>query len=230
MNLKELIRICTSEKKIISLVGAGGKTTLMYRLAAEAAGAGRKVIVSTTTHIMRPESNYAVDMEEIKNLWGKGQYAVIGMVDRNTPEKLIFPAKEIYEKAIIEADIILLEADGAKRFPCKVPASYEPVIEETDLVIGVMGMSALGEPLKECCFRFLEEGQWLGVGEDTNLDEEIAIRILSSDKGTKKSINDRDYIVVLNQCDDEVKMKRAQLISKTLEEKYSIKAVCCCLK
>ena len=42
------------------------------------------------------------------------------------------------------AQVVLVEADGAKGKPCKVPADFEPVIpDECDIVIGVMGMDAL---------------------------------------------------------------------------------------
>lgn len=230
MNLDELLKICISEKKIISLTGAGGKTTLMYRLAEKAAKQGRKVMVSTTTHIMRPEENLAADIEGVRALWHKGEYAVIGSIDSASPGKLIFPERELYDRVKKEAELIFLEADGSKGLPCKVPAAHEPVIEESDLVIGVMGMSALGQNMKECCFRFREEGKWLGVDEDAVLNEDIAVRILASENGTRKYAEDREYIVVLNQCDNEEKMKRAQTIAEMLKEKYDIKAVCCCLK
>lgn len=230
MKLEELLKICISEKKIISLVGAGGKTTLMYRIATEAAKCGKRVIVSTTTHIRRPKNNYATGLESVRKLWSEGEYAVIGMMDNNDSQKLIFPEKAFYERVKEEADIILLEADGAKMHSCKVPAAHEPVIIECDMVIGVMGMSAIGQQVKECCFRFSEEGKWLHINEDTKLTEDIAAIILSSDKGTRKNVKDRDYIVVLNQCDNEEKMGHAQAIAKTLEKDYRIKTVCCCLK
>jgi len=36
---------------VVAVVGAGGKTTLVYRLAAEAREAGLRVIVTSTTHM-----------------------------------------------------------------------------------------------------------------------------------------------------------------------------------
>ena len=39
---------------VISLVGGGGKTTLMYNLAAHCARKGWRVLAATTTHIMQP--------------------------------------------------------------------------------------------------------------------------------------------------------------------------------
>ena len=37
--------------EVVAVVGAGGKTTLVYRLAAEARALGRRVLVTTTTHM-----------------------------------------------------------------------------------------------------------------------------------------------------------------------------------
>ncbi|MCK7504559.1 MAG: hypothetical protein MZV70_11045 [Desulfobacterales bacterium] len=39
---------------VVSLVGAGGKTSLMYRLARELAGTGQAVLTTTTTRIYPP--------------------------------------------------------------------------------------------------------------------------------------------------------------------------------
>ena len=39
---------------VISIVGAGGKTTLMNAMAHVYQGRGQKVLITTTTHIMRP--------------------------------------------------------------------------------------------------------------------------------------------------------------------------------
>ena len=52
------------EKPVISLVGAGGKTTCAYLLAEELAGEGKKVLVTTTTHMEHPNflgRNGAID-------------------------------------------------------------------------------------------------------------------------------------------------------------------------
>lgn len=41
--------------RMTALVGAGGKTTLMYALARRMADAGRRVVCTTTTKIFPPE-------------------------------------------------------------------------------------------------------------------------------------------------------------------------------
>ena len=136
------------KKHIICLVGGGGKTTIMYELATHYAQQGRKVLVLTSTHIMQPErSVYAQSVAEVQSLWQRGSYAVIGTVEAESG-KLTFPSASLYVALKQQADIILCEADGAKRKPCKVPAVHEPVIlPECDVVIAVAGADALWQPL-----------------------------------------------------------------------------------
>ena len=55
MTLREAFAIDTGE--IISLVGSGGKTTLMFALAHELATTGTCVITTTTTKIFPPLSS-----------------------------------------------------------------------------------------------------------------------------------------------------------------------------
>ena len=85
------------KKHNICLVGGGGKTTVMYELAAAWAACGRKVLVLTSTHILCPaDGSFAADVPAVQNLWQQGRYAVIG-----TPEfatgKLTLPPQSVYE-------------------------------------------------------------------------------------------------------------------------------------
>ena len=64
---------------VISLVGGGGKTTLLYALARWYSAQGQRVLVSTTTHIPRPDANYAPDEAARDALWQAGTYAVAGV-------------------------------------------------------------------------------------------------------------------------------------------------------
>lgn len=64
---------------VISLVGGGGKTTLLYALARWYSAQGQRVLVSTTTHIQRPDANYAPDEAARDALWQAGTYAVAGV-------------------------------------------------------------------------------------------------------------------------------------------------------
>ena len=52
MGLWSGLRLDMDRHRAVTLVGGGGKTTTMYALAREAREAGKRVIVTTTTHIM----------------------------------------------------------------------------------------------------------------------------------------------------------------------------------
>ena len=59
------------KNKIIAVIGAGGKTTLIHRLAEEYRRKGASVLVSTTTHMLvEPDTDLSCDsfavMEKIK--------------------------------------------------------------------------------------------------------------------------------------------------------------------
>ena len=135
---------------VISLVGGGGKTTLLYALARWYSAQGQRVLVSTTTHIQRPDANYATDEAARDALWQAGTYAVAGVSAEGG--KLTMPPH--LADWIAEADTVLLEADGAKRHPCKAPAAHEPVLlRSSDIVLAAAGLSAVGKPLQDVCFR-----------------------------------------------------------------------------
>ncbi len=200
---------------IISLVGGGGKTTLMYALADYCARQGRRVLVSTTTHIYKPQAPYyAAGPEAVAACWQRGAFAVIG-----TPigEKLAAPAADFLETMMERADVTLLEADGAKGFPCKAPAIWEPVIHPaSDWVLGVFGMRAVGKPLRETCFRPEAAETLLGVEPGHILTAEDAAILLSSSQGARKNVGTREYCAVLNQCEGRETL--AWAVASRLEE------------
>ena len=169
------MKICEAlnlkEKAFISLVGAGGKSTLFNRLAEELALKNKRMILTTTTKMLALQltpfikkgklvegHNEEPVREAIKKYFSLeskgGRLAVIGeeIEEINGQEKLIgLPPDWVdrwWEDRI--ADYFLVEADGAAGRPVKAPASHEPVIplSTTDL-IGVLGIDALGLPLQE---------------------------------------------------------------------------------
>lgn len=189
------------EKHTICLVGGGGKTTVMYELAAAWAACGRKVLVLTSTHILQPaDGSFAADAAAVHNLWQQGRYAVIG-----TPEfatgKLTAP-QSVYEALKLQADVILCEADGSRHHPCKVPAEYEPVLlPDSDIVLAVAGMDALGRPLAQACQRSQLAAELLGCSLDSVIDAQMLASLLLSEQGSRKNVGTRTYYIVLNKCD-----------------------------
>lgn len=190
------------KKHNICLVGGGGKTTVMYELAAAWAACGRKVLVLTSTHILQPaDGSFAADVPAVQNLWQQRRYAVIGTPELSTG-KLTAPPQDLYEALQLQADVILFEADGSRHHPCKVPAEHEPVLlPDSDIVLAVAGMDALGHSLAQACQRPQPAAALLGCSLDSVIDEQMLAALLLSEQGARKNVGTRTYYIVLNKCD-----------------------------
>lgn len=190
------------KKHTICLVGGGGKTTVMYELAAAWAACGRRVLVLTSTHILCPaDGSFAADVPAVQNLWQQGRYAVIGTPELSTG-KLTAPPQDLYEALQLQADVILCEADGSKHHPCKAPAAHEPVLlPDSDIVLAVAGMDALCRPLAQACQRPQPAAALLGCSLDSVIDEQMLAALLLSEQGSRKNVGTRTYYIVLNKCD-----------------------------
>lgn len=190
------------EKHTICLVGGGGKTTVMYELAAAWAACGRKVLALTSTHILQPaDGSFAADAAAVHNLWQQRRYAVIGTPELATG-KLTLPPQSVYEALKLQADVILCEADGSRHHPCKVPAENEPVLlPDSDIVLAVAGMDALGRPLAQACQRSQLAADLLGCSAEKIIDAQMLASLLRSEQGAHKNVGKRTFYIVLNKCD-----------------------------
>ncbi len=204
--------------RVISLVGGGGKTTLMYHLAQIQASLSKRVLVMTTTKIYLPERQHASTSQEAESLWAQGRFAVIGtpLPDQG---KLTLPPPDLWNALLPQADLVLIEADGARHHPIKVPRDAEPVIlPQSDAVIAVMGLSAIGKPLEICCFGFEQACALLGTDPGHLLTEADAAKLLAAPQGGRKGAGARPFSVILNQCDDPQRHSSARRIAADLRE------------
>ena len=110
LNEKEL-PFLAEKGHIVSLVGGGGKTTLLYAMADHCARKGWQVLVTTTTHIRQPAACYAPDDTALTALWQAGHYAVIGIPAENG--KLTLPQPQLLRR-MAQTDAVFIEADGAR--------------------------------------------------------------------------------------------------------------------
>ena len=201
---------------VIALVGAGGKTTLMYELARLLCARGQKVAVTTTTRILRPKHcEPCRALDECRERWARGAYAVWGS-DLGNGKLGALDAAD-FDRLLAHADALLVEADGARRMACKAPAAHEPVIPpEADTVIGVMGLDALGQTIEAACFRPEEVAALLGRDIKHILTPADLAAILRSEDGTFKDVGKRTYYAALNKCDDDARRDQGAQILRLL--------------
>ncbi len=212
---------------VTALVGGGGKTTLMLRLAKELAGKGNRVIVTTTTHIFPPDGMTTLthaDVEAVRRALERESPVCVGTPAKEG--KLSAPALMIGELALL-ADYVLAEADGAKKHPLKAPAAHEPVIPaQTALVIAVAGMDGIGKPIAEAAFRPALYAALLGTDEAHAVTPADAARVLTHPSGQRKSVTGgMRFAVLLNKADDAARRRMAQEAAAAIEQETAERVV-----
>ena len=220
-NLLEALAIDAETTSVIAAVGGGGKTSLIFRLMESFTSIGKKVIVTTTTHMAyEPERSFVEDgdtdkiCDQLKNFG----YTVAAGLDRSKGKVGCLPKEKLSELKKL-CDVLLIEADGAKRLPLKVPGEWEPVIPEfVDIVIGVIGMDALGEPIRKTCHRPEKVSAFLGKGIEEAVTEDDIGKIAISEEGLRKCVGERKYRILLNKADLSGKDNIAEYMAGKLEE------------
>lgn len=241
-NILQLLDIDPERDKVISVTGGGGKTSLIFCLTEELVSLGKKVIVTTTTHMAyEPERPFAEGgrPEEIRQLLEGFGYAVAACMeiselqgsllsDEKSVKKIKALPDDVLESLPEECDVLLIEADGSKGLPLKVPADWEPVIPKiTDLVIGVMGMDSLGSRIRDRVHRPELAAAFLGKAPEDVITAEDMIQIGQSEKGLRKSVGKRKYRVFLNKADMPADKRVAEKIILELGRRQIPAAVGC---
>lgn len=199
---------------IISVVGAGGKTSLLFALARQQR---ITTLLGTTTKVGRTQIHSA---DRIMNLYDLPDNPnslpqptvnwVLGASSADTANNAkvtAFSDDELERLCNLTKHIgaiLILEADGANRRPVKAPAAHEPVIApRSDVVIGCIGLSILGDPVSDNVVHRLPEFIAVtGAKLNEPLSENHLIRLIRHPHGLFKGTpNGAERIVCLNQVD-----------------------------
>ena len=192
---------------ITSVIGGGGKSTLLEVLAAELAPA--TVILCTTTHMFPPKSVRTLsgeDEAELAEAVKRERAVCVGWLagdERLHPPRLSMAGL----KALAES--VIVEADGSRQLPLKAHAPYEPVVPpESGRTVWVIGLSGLGRPIREAAHRPERYAALAGVTVDDLVTPEIAARVVNAE-----GLCD---VALLNQADDETWADAARAMSRYL--------------
>lgn len=182
--LSSSLRFFLKDASVISITGAGGKTSLMIALADIFSSYGERVLVTTTTKVQSDlKFNGATSFWNYQN------------------GKCISPGEQAIRDMISKYDKTIIEADGARNLALKFHTSRDPVvINETDATLSVVGLSALGKRTEDVLFGYDE------LKKKKNDIPEICslsfIEDLIDDRdGVLKGAKGKHSFIIFNQAD-----------------------------
>lgn len=220
----KLSRIMSLEKNdIVSISGAGGKTSLMFFLSQELRKS-HKVLITTSTKIYAPEKgmyDYLV-LEESKefpvcNMYhsSNGVYVIGRKV--NEENKLEGISKGYLNNIASSFDYIFIEADGSKRKPVKGWNEFEPVVyENTSKTIGVLDIQVTGKKADESLVHRVDKFLELTSLEENQIIklEHLKVVVLEENGLFKNALGKR--ILFINKVEREEDFINAERLAELL--------------
>ena len=225
----------------VAAVGGGGKTSLLTAIARRFhAQTGKPAILTTTTKIFAPlpEEGLGLALGDIdtlsKNLRSYMGASGVSWFARSREGKAPVPGRESerrmklsgfapleIERLKLAGALTLIEADGARRLPIKAPGPDEPVLPDNlDAVLGVVGLDALGAPLREShVFRPEALARICGLGAGEEITARAVGRLCAHPDGLfhKAESGARKWIV-LNKADLETSLEKLEKTAYTIWE------------
>lgn len=216
---------------VISLVGAGGKTSLMFRLARELSRQGAAVLSTTTTKIRTPsrkQSSVVIIAESAKDLTVEAK-KILGPIPHISAGSRLIPfqnklkgfspeaIESIWQSGVFRW--IVIEADGAAGKSLKAPAAHEPVIPQcTKWVIGIVSLAAVGKPLTgKWVFRPHLVSKITGLAQGALITESAIAEVLTNANGIMKGFPAQaKRFAFLNQADSQERLEAGRRIAEMI--------------
>jgi probable selenium-dependent hydroxylase accessory protein YqeC len=237
--MKKIVRLSDFfqryRSEVITVIGSGGKTSLIWFLARcfardESTGAGRRVLVTTTTKMGAPD-------------FGKGLFDHLANgIGLETPEpgitfagdygsrKTTAPPPAVLSSLIRRFDVALIEGDGSKTLPLKGWADYEPVVApETTVTVGIIPLWPLGMRVTGAIVHRLPLFSRLTGAQQSDIltPAHIAAAITGARDGSRGlfACARGRRILFFNQVEDDTALRHAQEITGLLPAETSLEAV-----
>ena len=193
MNLQVALGV---PRGITSVIGGGGKTTLLSVLARELSASGASVALTTTTHFLPFEGLPTLEGPEG---WDRGMSPVACFASPSKAGKLTVPACGV-EALAGAADFVIVEADGSRRLPLKAHAEWEPVVPEGSArCVMALGGSGFGRPVREAVHRPELFCGLCGCEEDDLASPALVAAAVAAEAEAGRAVPD---VVVVNQAED----------------------------
>ncbi|MBK8835118.1 MAG: putative selenium-dependent hydroxylase accessory protein YqeC [Anaerolineae bacterium] len=196
--------------RVIALVGAGGKTSLAWRITRQLLARDERVLFTTTTHCLLPAAG-AFDVNVVEpraedalvrlgQMTWRGAFAAASIVGPFAGERAGWmPTQPLKARGFAPTDIasflsldarLVVEADGAQGRWIKAPGAHEPAIPaRADVVFCVVCIDAIGQTL-DASIAHRPEGisALTGLPMGDAINETTVARLLTADDGGRKGI------------------------------------------
>lgn len=180
---------------IISITGAGGKTSLMFYLASELKKSGT-VLIATTTKIFKPESKennsfIFIYPEEIDFLSPQDNFIHVfcSKIENNKICDTSFKQLDILKNYF---DYVLIEADGSSNKPLKGWYDNEPrIYPSTTKTIAIVDITALKKEKNENTIHRFELFQKQYFNPNKTIEKNDYIEYINSNKFFKNNLGEQ---------------------------------------
>jgi molybdenum cofactor cytidylyltransferase len=215
--------------EVVAFVGAGGKTTAMFRLATEIAAGGGRVVTTSTTRLAASEAARApVHVRAVADLpaaLATARHVLLTGGADAAADKVLGVAPETLCTLRLPDVTLLVEADGARRLPFKAPGEHEPVVPAcATLVVPVAGIDAVGRPLGPDHVHRPEFVSRIHPGSVVT-PEMIAAVVVHPQGGCKNVPPGARVVLLINKVDDDGRLRLARAIAARVLETGAVAGV-----
>jgi len=225
-------------RQVITVIGTGGKTSLIWRLAAyfggtpapeRAVGPIRKILVTPTTKMLVPSPDTGF-YERYYGLGGLPPVTAPGVTlagnfNKTSGKLESFPLDKL--KSMIKGyDHVLIEGDGSQGLPFKAWDKDEPVVPAfTNLTVGILPLKDLGKPVSEKLVHRMQLFISLtGASKGELIKQEHVLRLITgrasrAGGGNLPGLFSRargKKILFFNQVEDKASLNHARELVKNL--------------
>ncbi len=212
---------------VVTLIGGGGKTALLYYLVNHLNSLGIRAVAATTTKLsaLRRDSGFAEihsiteGCELLRNrIEGQATVTLVYGKDHN-PDKMMGIPREWVDQLAQQfpQTIFLVEGDGSAGRSLKGHLPHEPVIPaSTRLVIPVIGIDILGTPLHSHFVHRPERViQMIGAPAETVITTEMVLQLLFHSEGYLSQCPPNSQVLpFINKVEDSLGVRQAQQLAE----------------
>src|SRR5579885_1190829 len=215
--LTELLAI--PNQALISIIGAGGQTT-------------------TTTNIYPPspqESEICLLISQtpdifksIQNAWGQNYHITVASHPIAQGKLAGLAPDQPYQMLLTSgADVVIVEADGARHLHIKAPAGHEPVVPpETNLALILISAEAINWPLNgDIAHRPECIAAVTGISFGDTLTPGVIATLMTNEQGALKGLPETAHTYLLITHATQAKLESIQELARLVRHSSRITGV-----